>query len=57
MADRAMTVTTYIASGVSIVLGVMNEYAAAFGLLLALATFIFNVWFKMSMIKHKIAEE
>lgn len=38
---------TYIASAITVILGVLNAYAAAFGVLIALATFGINVWFKV----------
>lgn len=46
MTDKILSVTTYISSGCAIILGFLNEYAAAFGVLIALATFGLNFWFK-----------
>ena len=46
MTEKIINITTYTASGFAIVLGLLNEYAAAFGVLIALATFGINAWFK-----------
>jgi len=46
MTDKLVNFITYLASGCAIILGLLNEYAAAFGVLIALATFGINAWFK-----------
>lgn len=46
MSDKITTMTTYGASFGAIVLTFINEYAAAMGIFIALATFILNAWFK-----------
>ena len=46
MTDKIVNFTTYLASGCAIILGLLNEYAAAFGVLIAFATFGINLWFK-----------
>lgn len=52
MAERTATISTYIASGMAIALGFMNEYAAAFGVLIAMLTFIVNLWFKWAQLQE-----
>ena len=46
MTDKIINFITYLSSGCAIILGLLNEYAAAFGVLIALATFGINAWFK-----------
>ena len=52
MTDRVSTGITYIASGAAVVLGFMNDYAAAFGVLIALATFLTNIWFRWKTLQE-----
>jgi len=44
--DKAYTHLTYVASGAAVVLGFMNENAASLGILIALFTFLVNVYFR-----------
>ncbi len=48
--DKAYTQLTYISSGVAVVLGFMNENAAALGILIALLTFLGNLYFKQKQL-------
>ena len=50
--DKHATFWTYFFSGVSATFWFLNENAAAFGVLIALATFFVNLWFKLEARKH-----
>jgi len=43
--------STYAASGASIILGFMNQYAAALGILIAMITLFANLYFKWQIFK------
>lgn len=51
MADKITTASTYTAAGISFVLSFINNYAAAFGILIALVTLVMNWWFKWQHLK------
>lgn len=47
--EKAATKTAYAASGMTIVSGLtVNEWGVVVGMVLGVATFAFNVWFKMT---------
>lgn len=52
MADKLSTTATYTASGGAIVFGLnTNEFAAMAGVVIAVLTFLTNLWFKHQHLK------
>lgn len=51
MTDKVTTISTYIASCSVVLLSVINSYAAAIGILIALITLGMNFWFKLQHLK------
>lgn len=52
--ERVATKSVYAASGVSIVSGLtVNEWGVIVGMILGVATFAFNIWFKMKYQRNK----
>lgn len=49
--EKITEYSTYAASGASIVLGFMNQYAAALGILIAMITLFANLYFKWQIFK------
>lgn len=52
ISDKLASFLTYLASGVSIMLGFMNQNAAALGVLIALCTFLLNWYYKVKQLKQ-----
>lgn len=49
--DRVYTPITYVSSGLAIIMGFMNENAAALGIIIALLTFLANIYFKQKQLE------
>lgn len=46
MLDRLAIIVTYIASFFAFILGILEEHAAAFGVVIGATTMLINLWFK-----------
>ena len=49
--DKMYTHLTYLSSGAAVILGFMNENAAALGILIALLTFLGNIYYKQKQLE------
>ena len=48
--DAITTKITYISSAVTVWFAFLNDNAAAIGALVAIASFMFNMWFKLKIL-------